>query len=252
MGNNLHDRVALVTGAGSPIGFGRGIALILAKEGCDIVVNDINPEEAENTATAVRALGRKAVAIKADVTGKEEVRAMVEQALEHFGRIDILVNNAGATYPPRPFVDTPETDWEKVVNLNLYGTLNCTKAVLPQMIERKNGRIVNIASGAGLGGSPGFVVYGASKGGVIAFTRGLAKEVIASGINVNCIAPGIGDTNFLRTADFPPEELESVLSHVPSGKATTPDDIGHMVAFLASDSSNNIVGQTFIVDGGML
>jgi len=248
----LKDKVALVTGAGSPIGFGRGIVLTLARAGCDIVANDIDREGAEKTAAEVKELGRRTMAVKADVTKISEVNEMVKAAIKEFGKIDILVNNAGRTTMPRPFVETPEKDWEIVINLNVYGVFNCTKAVLPYMLERKSGKIVNISSGAGFSGSPRFVAYGASKGAIIAFTKGLAKEVISSGINVNSVAPGLGDTNFLRTANFPPDELERALPRIPTGKTTTPKDVGNMVAYLASDLANNIVGQTFLVDGGML
>jgi len=247
----LKDKVALITGAGSQIGFGKGIALTLARAGCDIVANDIDQGGAEKTAAEVEALGRKAMAIKADVTKMAEVKDMVNAVIKKFGRIDILVNNAGRTTMPRPFVETPEKDWEIVINLNIYGVFNCTKAVLPHMLERKSGRIINISSGAGFSGSPRFVAYGASKAAIIAFTKGLSKEVASSGIRVNSIAPGIGDTNFLRTANFPEGEMERALKMIPSGRTTTPEDVGNMVAYLASNAADNIVGQTFLVDGGM-
>jgi len=247
---NLEGKTALVTGAGSPVGFGRGISLTLAKYGCDIIANDIDGEGVRKTAMEVEALGRQAMAIKADVTKVAEVKEMVRTALDKFGKIDILVNNAGRTTTPTPFVNTPEENWEIVINLNIYGVFHCTKAVLPQMIERKNGKIINIASGAGMSGMPRCVHYGASKAAVIAFTKGLSKEVIGSGINVNAIAPGVGDTNFLVTGDFPEGELERALSVVPTRRPTTPEDIGNMVSYLASDLASQIVGQTFIVDGG--
>jgi NAD(P)-dependent dehydrogenase (short-subunit alcohol dehydrogenase family) len=246
----LKGKVALVTGAGSPVGFGKGIALTLAGAGCDIVVNDIDYEGIKKTAAEVEALGRKALAIKADVTQVAEVKEMVKTAIEKFGKIDILVNNAGRTTTPTPFVETPEENWEKVINLNIYGVFHCTKAVLPQMIARKSGKIINISSGAGISGMPRCVHYGASKAAITAFTKGLAKEVISSGINVNGVAPGIGDTNFLRTGNFPPGELERALATVPSRRATTPQDVGNMVAYLASNLASNIVGQVFLVDGG--
>ena len=246
----LENKVALVTGAGSQVGYGRGIALTLAKYGCDIVANDIDLEGVKKTAAEVESLGRKALAIQADVTKQSEVKAMVKQATDEFGRIDILVNNAGRTTTPTPFVDTPEENWEKVINLNIYGVFYCTKAVLPQMLERKNGKIISIASGAGIGGMPRCVHYGASKAAVIGFTKGLAKEVIPSGVYVNAVAPGVGDTNFLVTGDFPPGEIDRAVATVPTKKATTPEDVGNMVAYLASDLANQIVGQTYLVDGG--
>jgi NAD(P)-dependent dehydrogenase (short-subunit alcohol dehydrogenase family) len=248
---NLTGKVALVTGTGSQTGFGRGIAEVLAREGCNIIANSLSLERAETTAAKINAIGRKAIAIKADVTKKDEVSAMVQKALIVFGKIDILVNNAGASHSLKQFIDTPESDWAQVIDLNLYGTLNCIKAVLPHMIRRKSGKIINISSGGGISGTPGFVVYGASKAAVIVFTRGLAKEVISSGIYVNCIAPGVGDTNFPRVAGFPADEFEKLIKLVPTGKPTSPEDIGNMVVYLASDLSDNIVGQTFLIDGGL-
>jgi 3-oxoacyl-[acyl-carrier protein] reductase len=246
----LKDKVALVTGAGSQVGFGKGIALTLAKYGCNIIANDIDGEGAQKTAAEVEALGRKALAIKADVTRQSEVKDMVKKALDKFGRIDILVNNAGRATAPTPFVETPEKNWEIVFNLNIYGVFYCTKAVLPQMIERKSGKIINIASGAGISGMPRCVHYGASKAAIIAFTKGLAKEVVVSGINVNAVAPGVGDTNFLRTGNFPAGEIDKAVASVPTKRATTPEDVGNMVAYLASDLAGQIVGQTYLVDGG--
>lgn len=246
----LEGKVAMVTGAGSQVGFGRGIAMILARQGCDVIVNDIDKEGVKKTADDIEALGRRSLAIVADVTKLAEVKDMVKKALEKFGRIDILVNNAGRTTRPTPFVDTPEENWEKVFNLNLYGVFYCTKAVLPQMLERKSGKIINIASGAGISGMPRCVHYGASKAAIIAFTKGLSKEVIGSGINVNAVAPGVGDTKFLITGEFPEGEIDRAVATVPTRRSTTPDDVGNMVAYLASDLARQVVGQTYLVDGG--
>jgi NAD(P)-dependent dehydrogenase (short-subunit alcohol dehydrogenase family) len=246
----LGGKTALVTGAGSQVGFGRGIALVLAKQGCDVIVSDIDEEGVKKTAADIEAMGRRSLAMKADVTRLAEVRDMVKQALEKFGRIDILVNNAGRTTKPTPFVDTPEQNWEIVFNLNVYGVFHCTKAVLPQMLERKSGKIISIASGAGISGMPRCVHYGASKAAIIVFTRGLAKEVIASGINVNAVAPGVGDTKFLITGEFPEGEIDRAVATVPTRRPTTPDDVGNMVAYLASDLARQVVGQTYLVDGG--
>jgi 3-oxoacyl-[acyl-carrier protein] reductase len=195
-------------------------------------------------------MGRKALAIRADVTKSPEVNSMVEKSLKEFGRIDILVNNAGRASAPRPFVQTPEKDIEMVMNLNVYGVFNCTRAVLPHMLERKSGRIINISSGAGLTGMPRCLAYGASKAAVMAFTRGLAKEVVSSGITVNSVAPGVGDTNFMSTGGFPEGELNKAVSTVPTGRVTTPEEVGNIIAYLASDLASNVVGQVFFVDGG--
>ena len=245
----LKGKVALVTGAGSQIGYGKGIVMTLAKEGCDIIVNDINLEGAEQTAAEVKALGRKAMAVKADVSNSTEVNDMVKAALAEFGKIDILVNNAGAANPPKPFVETTEADWDKEININLKGMLNCTKAVLDQMISRQSGKIISIASTVAKTGGAIMTVYGAAKAGVSVFTKGLATEVAALGINVNCIAPGTGNTGMARLA--PPGFLEKIAETIPRKKFTTPQDIGNAVAFLASDVASDIVGQTLSVDGGM-
>jgi len=254
----LKDKVALVTGAGSQTGFGKGIALTLAKEGCDVIIIDKDLEGARQTASEVEASGRKALALKVDVTRSAEVNNAVKEALGKFGRIDILVNNAGASTPPKPFIEKTEAEWEPDIALNLRAVLICTKAVLPQMLERKRGWIINISSGVGTMGLANSSVYSAAKAGVVAFTKSLAKEVITQGINVNSVSPGLGDTGFLRssnvlrTAETPPEFLKAVSADIPVGRMTTPQDIGNMVAFLCSEVSSDIVGQVFDVDGGKI
>jgi 3-oxoacyl-[acyl-carrier protein] reductase len=244
----LKGKVALVTGAGSQIGFGKGIVLTLAKEGCDIIASDKDIEGARQTAAEVKALGRQAIAVKADVASSAEVNDMVKAALAEFGRIDILVNNAGAATPPKPFIEMTEADWDADININLKGVLNCTRAVLNQMISRQSGKIINISSCCARIGGAMNSVYCAAKAGIMVFTKGIAAEVAPSGINVNAIAPGPGNTGFALHA--PPEFLEKITAMIPLGRSTTPQDIGNMVAFLASDISSDIVGQTFAVDGG--
>jgi 3-oxoacyl-[acyl-carrier protein] reductase len=244
----LKGKVALVTGAGSQIGFGKAISLTLAKEGCDIAVNDINLEDAKKTAAAVKALGRKAIAIKADVTKKAEVQEMVKKAVADFGRIDILVNNAGGMHPQGPFLDHKEEPWDKDFNLNIKGAMFCAQAVLPGMIERKYGKIINISSSVAKMAFPGVSTYGMAKAAIYVFTRGLAKSVIKQGITVNSVAPGWSLTNFDKT---PPEELiKRFTPDTPIGRGTTPQDIANAVAFLSSDVSGDIVGQVICVDGG--
>ena len=254
----LKGKTALVTGAGSQTGFGKGIALTLAKEGCDIVIIDKDIDGAKQTAAEIEALGRKALALQSDVTKSAEVNKAIDTALEKFGKIDILVNNAGAATPPKPFAEKTEAEWEPDINLNLKAVFICTRAVLPQMLERKNGKIINISSGVGTMGLANSSIYSAAKAGVMAFTKALAKEVIGKGINVNSVSPGIGDTGFLRssnvikTAETPPEFTKHVNMDIPAGRMTTPQDIGNMTAFLASDVSSDIVGQVFDVDGGKI
>jgi 3-oxoacyl-[acyl-carrier protein] reductase len=244
----LEGKVALVTGAGSQIGFGRAISLTLAREGCDVIVNDINLDDAQKTAAQVEALGRKALAIKADVTKKAEVQEMVEKGLAEFGKIDILVNNAGGITMTGPFLEQKEEDWNKDIDLNLKGTLFCTQAVLPGMIEQKYGKIVNISSGSAKLNHPVVSVYTMAKGGINIFTRNLATMVIKSGITVNCVSPGWSLTNFIKGDK---EEIKKrFLPGTPIGRGTEPQDIANAVAFLASDVSEDIVGQVICVDGG--
>jgi NAD(P)-dependent dehydrogenase (short-subunit alcohol dehydrogenase family) len=244
----LTGKVAMVTGAGSQKGFGKGIALGLAREGCNIIVVDIDMDGAKRTAAEVEALGRKALALQADITDTAQVNGMARTALAQFGRIDILVNNAGSASPNNPFWEKSEADFDRDININLRGAMNCTKAVIGQMLERKSGRIINIASMAARTGAPFSSVYAAAKSGIVGFTKSLALETSHLGINVNSISPGLGLTNFVKNDS--PELLEELESKTPTRKHTTPEDIANMVAYLASDVSGNIVGQTIAVDGG--
>ena len=207
----LKDKVAIVTGAGSQIGYGRGIAMTLAKEGCNIIAVDIDLVGAKKTAAEVIASGRQALAVKADVSNNTEIDDMVKIALVKFSKIDILVNNAGASTPPKPFIEMTETELERDININLKGVLYCTRAVLNHMISQKSGKIINISSSK-VGGA-GVAVYSAAKGGVMLFTKSLAAEVAKLGINVNSIAPGQGNTGF--SLQVTPEFIERVLTRIP-------------------------------------
>jgi 3-oxoacyl-[acyl-carrier protein] reductase len=251
MDYGLTGKVALITGAGSQMGFGKATALTLAKEGCDIIVNDINLEDAELTAAEIRSLGRKAIAIKADVANKDEVQDMVKTALKEFGKIDILVNNAGMTTGGGPLEQTNEEAWDVVININVKGAMNCSKAVLPQMLERKYGKIVNFSSLAARMGLPRSSVYTSAKAAIIGFTKALGAEVAPSGINVNALAPGMALTNFMPGSKITDEGVQAFISQVPIRRVGTTQDIANTVAFLVSDVSSNIVGQTISVDGGM-
>lgn len=247
----LKDKVALITGAGSQIGFGKGMAMALAGEGCDIVVCDMDLDGAERTAEDVRKLGRKSKALKMDVTKTNEVKTGVEAALKEFGKIDILINNAGVGTTPVLFIDSEEADWDINININLRGTMNVTKAVLPLMIEQKSGRIVSMSSTAGLSGMSTGGVYGAAKAGVTLFTNALAKEVGEHNITVNCMAPGAGATNFHKASNFPQEAIDQFQNMAKAGMTTTPEEIGNVCAFLVSDAAKQINGQCIRVSGFM-
>jgi len=245
----LQGKVAIVTGTGSQVGFGRGIATYLAKEGCDIVSVDIDLDGAEKTAAEVESLGRKAIAARADTTKRAEVDAAVGKAMAEFGKIDILVNCAGRASGVHPFVDTTEDQWDIDININLRGTMNFTQAVLPHMLERGYGKIVNFSTHAAHQptGLAGAAVYCAAKSGTVMFSRTLAGEVGASGININIIAPGPGATNFHRVSGGDPQMIALVDRLAEAGKTTTPQDIANAVAFLVSDVSGKLTGQVLEV-----
>jgi NAD(P)-dependent dehydrogenase (short-subunit alcohol dehydrogenase family) len=244
----LRGKVVLVTGAASQIGFGRAIAVAFSREGCDLIIDDIEPEGLQKTAGEISALGGKVLAIKADVANEEEVKHLVTSGLAQFGRIDVLVNNAGTVFRS-PFHLTTEKDWDINIGINLRGTWLCTRAVLPNMLERKAGKIINLSSVTGRTGV-GTPLYAAAKAGVSALTKGLANEVGPSGINVNAIAPGMADTGFQIAAKAPPEAKVRFAQMVPMRRMNVPKDIADMALFLASDGASAITGQTFNVDCG--
>jgi 3-oxoacyl-[acyl-carrier protein] reductase len=245
----LKGKVALVTGAGSQKGFGNAIALTLAREGCDVIVCDIDYEGARKTAAEIQKLGRKSLAMKMDITNSSEVKSVVGEALKQFKVIDILVNNAGGISAIRNFIDKPEQEWNRDIELNLKGAMNCAYAILPQMIERKKGKIINISSIGATVGIPHTVAYASSKAGIVGFTKNLGVEVAPLGINVNSVAPGMALTNFGGGAP-PPDLLAKARATIPTRRINEPQDVANAVAFLASEAARNIVGQNLGVDGG--
>jgi 3-oxoacyl-[acyl-carrier protein] reductase len=244
----LDGRVAVITGAGK--GLGKAFCAKLAQEGADIVaVTRADMEGLERTGREVRALGREVLSAKVDVSSEKDTVRMAEQALAKFGRIDILVNNAAFYYgvQRKSFTEIGVEEWDRMMAVNVRGPWLCAKAVFPAMKEQGKGKIVNLASEVFFTGSHGFVHYVASKGGVIGLTRALAIELGAHGICVNAVAPGYTDTEASRTiADVSKYDT----SKTPLRRLERPDDLVGVVAFLASDDSDFITGQTILVDGG--
>ena len=242
----LAGKVALVTGAAQ--GIGKAVALLLARNGADIVVSDINLEKAEETAKEVQALGRKALATKVDVATLGDVEKMVEAILVQFGKVDILVNNAGIARD-KLILRMTEEDWDAVLNINLKGTFNCTKAVVRHMSKQRSGKIVNIASVVGEMGNAGQGNYAASKAGVIGFTKTIAREFAQRGINVNAIAPGYIETPM--TDALPDKAKEELKRLIPMDRLGKPEDVAEAVLFLVSEASSYITGHVLNVNGGI-
>ena len=244
----LEGKKVLVTGASR--GIGRAIALAMAAEGADVVVNYAGSEAAAKAVAAeIEAMGRKALVIQADISSNEAVTAMVDQVVKEMGRVDVLVNNAGITRDGL-LMRMKEEDWDAVLTTNLKGVYNCTKAVIKYMMKQKAGHIVSISSVVGLAGSAGQANYAAAKAGVIGFTKAVAKEVATRGITVNAVAPGFIQTDM--TAVLSEKVVEGMLQNIPQRKLGEPSDIAKAVIFLASDDANYITGQTLNVDGGMV
>lgn len=262
----VQDKIAIVTGGAR--GLGRGTSLVLAENGADIVIADINLAGAENVAKEVAETGRKSLAVYVDVSNRESVNQMVDKVLAHFGKIDILVNNAGLIgaegWENRQ--DEIEDDWDQMFAVNVKGIDITTSAVMPHMKERRYGKIINISSGAGRQGGPGRQAYAVSKAGVISMTQGKALELGEYNINVNCICPGwiwtpmlemIGirkSTSPNNTTGITPRSWAegTIEEHCAIKRMQTVEDIGNAVAFFASDVSENITGQSLNVDGGAL
>ncbi|RAN69608.1 2-hydroxycyclohexanecarboxyl-CoA dehydrogenase [Bacillus sp. SRB_336] len=242
----LENKIAIVTGAGS--GIGRGIAEKLAAEGATVVVGDINEAAAKETAAS---LGNGSVGVAADVTDRESVDAMVSAVTSEFGRIDVLVNNAGWD-KVEPFLQSKIPDWDRVIAINLYGTLHCSQAVLKVMAGQGHGAVINIGSDAGRVGSSGEAVYSAAKGGIIAFTKTAAREMARNKVTVNCVCPGPADTPlFAGISAENPKLREALEKAIPLRRLAQPSDLANAVAFFASDDAHYITGQTLSVSGGL-
>lgn len=242
-------KIAIVTGGAQ--GIGAGIARRLADEGAMVAILDIQLEKATGVAKAIESKGGKAIALKMDIADSDDVKRAVKDVEGKFGRVDILVNNAGWD-KIAPFIELPEEVWDKIIAINLRGPIAITRAVLDGMVSRNYGKIVNIASDAGRVGSSGESVYSACKGGIIAFTKTLARELVRYNINVNVVCPGPSDTPMLaEMGKENPQIIEAVTRAIPMRRLAQPGDIAAAVAFLASNEASYITGQTLSVSGGL-
>ena len=242
------NKVAFITGATR--GIGKQIAITLAKNGCDIAINyRTQNEELETTKKEIEELNVKCFTVQGDVSSFEDCEKMIKEIIEELGKIDILVNNAGITKDTLLMRMKPE-DFEAVIDVNLVGTFNVTKNVIPYMLKQKNGRIINISSVVGISGNAGQTNYSASKAGIIGFTKSLAKEVASRNILVNAVAPGFIETKM--TEILKDDVKEEINKTIPLKRIGTPQDVANVVKFLSSEDSSYITGQIIKVDGGML
>ena len=246
---NIKGWVALVTGGAG--GIAHATCLRLAKEGAKVAIADLNIEAANKLADQIKAQGGEAIAIKVDVTSLDDTDQMAQTVLDKFGQIDILINMAGGAVPGRmgPFAQSTKEGWNKTIDLNLYGTFTCTRSVVNHMIERKKGKIVNIASVSGMVGQATTADYAAAKGGIIAFTKSLAKELAPYAINVNCVSPSFTGTP--RVLSMSKEFLERQINMIHLHRYAKPEEVANVIVFLASDEADFVTGSNYVVDGGI-
>jgi 3-oxoacyl-[acyl-carrier protein] reductase len=245
---SLTDKIAIVTGGGD--GIGRATALLFSQEGARVVIADISPDAARRVAEEITAQKRNALPLTTNVTEKESVQRMVEESLRQWGRIDILINIVGGSFP-KPVLEMEESEWDRVVNLNLKSVYLCCRAVLPAMAGRRYGKIVNLASAQAYTGSATRANYTAAKLGIVGFSKSLALEVVRLGINVNVVAPGLVATERVRSR-YSDEEWKEANSSRPMGRAVLPEEVAGAILFLVQDSQASVTGQTIHVNGGAL
>jgi NAD(P)-dependent dehydrogenase (short-subunit alcohol dehydrogenase family) len=249
--SDLKGKVALVTGASS--GIGRATAEALARRGASVAVNfHKNAAGADDACKAIKAAGSKAVAVQADVSNARGVKTLIERATKELGAVDILVNNAGSLVERLKILDLTEARWDEVIDLNLKSAFLCSQAIAKSMMDRKSGAIVNVSSVAGRnGGALGSIHYSTAKGGLITFTKGLAKEMAPHNVRVNAVSPGVIQTHFHEQFSTP-EMMQAYCKNIPLGRVGTPDEVATVICFLASTESSFLVGETIEINGGML
>jgi 3-oxoacyl-[acyl-carrier protein] reductase len=250
---DLENKVAIITGAAG--GIGRGMALMFAKNGASVVVNDLNAEKGAKVVDEIQALGGKAVFIQANVGEMQEAQALADTTIEKFGKIDILINNAGINIGMKergPIHEFPDEMWKKIINVDLDGVYYCSKAVLKTMTQNHYGKIINIGSIAGAVPLRNQCAFTAAKGGVIQLTKAMAIELATFGINVNAILPGSIDIPVMNTSGgmYADGRYESIMSHIPMKRAGSPEDIGYGALYLASEAASYVTGSILVIDGG--
>jgi 3-oxoacyl-[acyl-carrier protein] reductase len=243
---SLEGKVALVTGSAQ--GIGKSIALVLARDGADCIISDVNLELAEKTAEEIRSTGRKALSVRSNVVDAGDVAAMMQAGIDEFGKIDILVNNAGITRDGL-LMRMKDEDWDQVLNVNLKGAFLCIRAVSRTMMKKRSGRIINIASIVGAMGNVGQANYVASKAGLIGLTKTVARELASRGVTCNAVAPGFIET--AMTQVLADDVKEKLMAQIPMGRLGSTEDVAHAVRYLASDDAAYITGQVLHVNGGM-
>ena len=246
----LKDKVAIVTGGGR--GIGRAVALAFAREGADVLVNYVsNSKTADEVVAEIEKMGRKAIAVKVDVASNSDAQNMVKEAAEKLGGLDILVNNAGISQPAM-LLKMTEEQWDRVINVHLKGTFNCSQAAARFMKEQKSGRIINVISTAGMFGTIGQINYASAKAGIIGFTKSASRELGRYNINVNTICPGVTITDMTEKVTTDPKLKEIYSKRIQLGRFAEAEEVARAFVFLASSDSDYITGQVLPVDGGYI
>lgn len=242
----LDEKVAIVTGAGR--GIGRAIALRLAQSGAHLAIADLDLQSAVEVASRVQGMGRKALSLRVDVSNSRDTNRMVQETIGGLGRVDILVNNAGIGGRTAAIQEVTDEDWDRVMDVNLKGVFLSCRAAIPKMVEQRYGKIVSIASVAGKEGNPSMIPYSTSKAGIICLTKCLAREVCTQGVNVNCVAPAVIETEILKQVSA--ETVDYMKSRVPMGRFGKPEEVANVVNFLVSDEAGFVTGQCYDLSGG--
>lgn len=247
--DDLTNKVAVITG--SSRGIGAAIALKMARDGADIVLNyhsDSSKKYIDDLIEKIKGFDREVIAVQADISKMDEAKKLINKAVDKFSQIDILVNNAGIN-SDNLLLRMSEDDWDKVMDVNLKGVFNCTKAVIRTMMKKRQGKIINLTSVVGIKGNAGQANYSASKAGVIGFTKSIARELAGRNITANAVAPGFITTDM--TDDIPEDAKEELMDEIPLSRLGKGEDVAELVSFLASDRADYITGQVINVDGGM-